>query len=540
MIPYVWSPKGPLKSSILATVFLLCELFKVQASDYEDTDSHCYVGPGRSVDTTAPCLDTTCGTFIEWQQKADAADREQYVEYMCGDGRGVCEGWEEHEREFHAGKDGKVLYGQMHCCHGDYCNRPNKTLLEISRQRTRKDYISDSEEDKDDSEETSTANEPGTSSCCTFFLVIIALINLLERPRIRLHAFVPNCDKVLPELTISVEDKALTIESIEALTTTPKLTTCPIRTQEPPGCVYWFYDISALFEEVIPKELTIHRGGSGASMKIDVVPQEYKKGLTAGVSPFFWFNDWPRLFVFIELAQKVGFTHFLFSHQSASLAVMEMLQYYVEKYDSNERTFWGGQIMAENYCGFWSKTNYTALVDVDDLFYPRTGENLIELADRHFLDPRIALKNPTLVEEHRFHKSIFQTKYAATLWTHQPVKFYEGKRSKMVGYKEAVYLHHQKNYETYDNQTQPYEKMADFTFFDQKTLNETLTDMQDILKEIYQHNPKPPKYRVNQVADGAQKINKCPTLGGPCYLHMKNLDEWVYAPPDENSNWIVV
>ncbi|CAJ0576822.1 unnamed protein product, partial [Mesorhabditis spiculigera] len=50
----------------------------------------------RLVDTTAPCLDTTCGTFIEWQQKADAADREQYVEYMCGDGRGVCEGWEEH------------------------------------------------------------------------------------------------------------------------------------------------------------------------------------------------------------------------------------------------------------------------------------------------------------------------------------------------------------------------------------------------------------------------------------------------------------
>ncbi|CAJ0564828.1 unnamed protein product, partial [Mesorhabditis spiculigera] len=112
-------------------------------------------------------------------KKADAADREQYVEYMCGDGRGVCEGWEEHEREFHAGKDGKVLYGQMHCCHGDYCNRPNKTLLEISRQKTRKDYISDSEEDKDDSEETSTANEPGSSSFCTFFLVIIALINLL-------------------------------------------------------------------------------------------------------------------------------------------------------------------------------------------------------------------------------------------------------------------------------------------------------------------------------------------------------------------------
>ncbi|CAJ0937722.1 unnamed protein product, partial [Mesorhabditis belari] len=78
-------------------------------------------------------------------------------------------------------------------------------------------------------------------------------------------------------------------------------------------------------------KITVNRGEKSVRLKVNFVPKTYEKGITSCLEPLHWFTEWPRLIVFMELYQFLGYTKFLFTWTTMTKTVKKVLDYYVEK-----------------------------------------------------------------------------------------------------------------------------------------------------------------------------------------------------------------
>ncbi|CAJ0947855.1 unnamed protein product, partial [Mesorhabditis belari] len=349
---------------------------------------------------------------------------------------------------------------------------------------------------------------------------------------------------------------------------------------------------TVVYRGEIPDEISIIRKGKKVKVKLHVMPTEYKDEINSCIiAPLFWYNDWPRLFVFFEWWKRNKIHKILLHIHSISAPTKKVIDYYVKQglvevrpfplmpftkqYNPNNHAYYSSEHMTTFFCSIWSNTQYTTMNDVDELFHVvNRSETLLDVARRQMGSnsnsgvgavglPHHALGFPGGIapepwdfekfqqmafvkETHPFAearsgKYIYKTKYAKLPGIHGMRLFYAKKYFEMLPKEQAVYLHMRNEF---TNISKP-RIFPDFKLFE----DQALLEMSQILNEIFSDGPpsfKFPETRV-KVDDCIQRAlveirdQDCikPT-GTTCYAALKDLDEWLYAKPIEDSRFLYV
>ncbi|CAJ0568679.1 unnamed protein product, partial [Mesorhabditis spiculigera] len=150
-------------------------------------------------------------------------------------------------------------------------------------------------------------------------------------PRIRIIA-TGDCHKMKEEqfLVVLADGKTLYIDRIYVIGTAGCAGGpgghCKMQEMELSTNIFW---------EKPSQKITIFRQQSFARVKLHRIHTNYIPGITScNSTPLYWYNDWPRLLIFIE---------------------------------------------------YWRKTDYTVVHDVDEIFYVRNkSDNLLDIVHRYF------------------------------------------------------------------------------------------------------------------------------------------------------------
>ncbi|CAJ0926678.1 unnamed protein product, partial [Mesorhabditis belari] len=343
--------------------------------------------------------------------------------------------------------------------------------------------------------------------------------------------------------------------------------TCP----EPgKGCQYWHYDIGS--------KITVTHDGVSTEVKLHVAPSEYTDSLSACIGPLHWFNDWPRLIAFIELWRRQGTHTFLVSVQSVSKSVQQVIDYYVDKYDPNFKTFYVSDNLEFQHCIFWSKSKYTFLGDVDDFIYIRNRSyNYFDYLEKWLAEksdfgalkfshvgltfrPRIvenpfiyenfltfdSFRNPITFDNWRFPKTIFLTKAVKANWVHYPNEYFLGKTAYEAPKEEALHLHGRYDFDLREDINESSKLYPDVQFFEPNKIDNTLKEIGAIVREIF--HGETPEYRGALAHDAVERCRNtgwsaqsgCLEPGVSCFDDLFPLDHWVLAEPNEDGHYVII
>ncbi|CAJ0587779.1 unnamed protein product, partial [Mesorhabditis spiculigera] len=314
-------------------------------------------------------------------------------------------------------------------------------------------------------------------------------------------------------------------------------------------------------------------------------PSKYTDDVSACIGALHWFNDWPRLILYVEMARLNGISRILVTWQSISKEVKAVIDYYQqrgiiqphpwpllpfnEKRNPNSNVYIASHNLFTQHCNFWSSSKYTFLSDVDELLYMRYhNKTLFELLESWYRKKKdiagfkfkhtpLALKmasnpfeyekfleleplrKPLTYEGWRFPKSIFLTEYTQISWVHYPREFFAKKKNYEIPADEALYFHLRENFED-ANATVLY---PDVQLFRQEEVDQRIWLIADTIRDIFQDTV--PKYRTRELyaAMGEcrkRKGKKCEDASVGCWDALSGMDDWIYAAPTPNSYYIPV
>ncbi|GMS90936.1 hypothetical protein PENTCL1PPCAC_13111, partial [Pristionchus entomophagus] len=109
----------------------------------------------------------------------------------------------------------------------------------------------------------------------------------------------------------------------------------------------------------------------------------------------FWYDDWPRLLVFIELWREAHNAHFTLNLKSVSKTVRKLLDFYEEQgvlttipwpdlptfpgvENANKDVFNLEASIVQNDCMLRSDAEVVALLDIDEFIYIRNNQSIID------------------------------------------------------------------------------------------------------------------------------------------------------------------
>ncbi|CAJ0924127.1 unnamed protein product, partial [Mesorhabditis belari] len=326
--------------------------------------------------------------------------------------------------------------------------------------------------------------------------------------------------------------------------------------------------------------VTVIRDSNAVEIPVHRSPKNYTNSLSACIGAVHWFNDWPRLIVFLEVWRRQGTEKFLFTVQSVSKTVKQVLDFYEKKgllqihdwpllpfsqlYDPNYRVYYISDNLETQHCLFWSDSKYTFQGDVDDFLYIRNSslpffdyfetwfqekKDLGALSFPHVglaFRPRIiekpykyenvlrfdALRKPLTFEEWRMPKTVFLTEYVKNNWVHHPKAYFADKRRYDVAKAQAIHLHGRMNFDQKSDLNLIKPPYPDVHFFKEKDLEKTLKEIGGIVREIF--GDVTPEYRGFEVQTALQlcrdkgrpKKTGCLDPGVSCFDELFPLDDW--------------
>ncbi|CAJ0587648.1 unnamed protein product, partial [Mesorhabditis spiculigera] len=353
------------------------------------------------------------------------------------------------------------------------------------------------------------------------------------------------------------------------------------------SCKFWHYDIaSKVYEGRVPDTITFHRNEFAAEIPVERSPAKYTDDVSACIGALHWYNDWPRLILYVEMARLNGISRILVTWQSISKEVKAVIDYYQqrgiiqphpwpllpfnEKRDPNANVFIVSHNLFTQHCNFWSRSKYTFLSDVDELLYMRyhntTLFDLLEtwyrkksdIAGFKFKHTPMALKlapepfdydkfleldalrNPVPYRYWRFPKSIWLTEATRIAWVHYAKEFFGKRKNHDIPAEEALYFHLRDTFEN-ANTTALY---PDVQLFKEDEIDERLVAMANTIREIFPDGT--PNYRAKKLAAPRKECQKKPIVKGcrdsgvSCFPTLRKMDEWIFAVPTPESFYIPV
>ncbi|CAJ0587359.1 unnamed protein product, partial [Mesorhabditis spiculigera] len=352
------------------------------------------------------------------------------------------------------------------------------------------------------------------------------------------------------------------------------------------GCAYWHYDIaSKVYEGNVPDMITFHRNEFFAEIPVERSPSKYTDDISACIGALHWFNDWPRLILYVEMARLNGISRILVTWQSISKEVQAVIDYYQqrgiikphpwpllsfnEKRDPNSNVYIVSHNLFTQHCNFWSSSKYTFLSDVDEMLYMRYHNKTLYVllilqigqanseAGYNFKHTQLAVKmapqpfefeeflkldglrKPKAYAEYRFPKSIWLTEYTRVAWVHYAREFFANKTNYDIPPEEALYFHLRENFKKKDAVIQ----YPDVELFRKDETDERLRGMARTIREIFKNFE--PGYRapVNYALMEecrSQQNKTCDDSGVTCWDLLSEMDNWILAAPTPDSYYIPV
>ncbi|CAJ0933868.1 unnamed protein product, partial [Mesorhabditis belari] len=258
------------------------------------------------------------------------------------------------------------------------------------------------------------------------------------------------------------------------------------------SCKHIAADITSVsFNEKPTEEIIVQRGTKSVKLKLNFVPKDYQPGITSCLEPLYWFTEWPRLIVFMELYQMIGYTKFLFTWTSMTKNVKKVLDYYVLK----------------------------GLAELQP--YP-----LMPYTDT----------------------ALFLTEFAREPFTHWVERFFKDRNFYGTKPNEIVYLHARNSFErerlTNEQLNGTKNLMPDVDLLG-KNPAEKLERIRTAIREIFGENPPPFTHETNDALDDClknwevtQKGCRKPVTG--CFDAVKFMEEWVFAKPTKENKWTLL
>ncbi|CAJ0579847.1 unnamed protein product, partial [Mesorhabditis spiculigera] len=312
---------------------------------------------------------------------------------------------------------------------------------------------------------------------------------------------------------------------------------------------------SIVYPGPLPDEITIHRKEFSADVKLHRMPSNYKRGLNSCIiAPLFWTTK--RLLEYYVAQGVVDVRPFPWMP-------------YTDEYNPNDHTFYGAEHITCFFCAVWSDTTVTTMNDVDELFWARKGDTLLNVTDRlsdpitedvgglamrhHalvFTSPMAPspwdfekfkqlnfLRDPIAYWQGRMGKHLYRTEYAKLPWIHAMREWYDHKRTVDMPEEQAVYLHMRANYN--ENRSTEFPDLKLFTDAEIKGLRETLD-------AIFADGP--PGYEAPNTRNYTEYCKKMSSrgfegwdcvkpVGTLCYSELRGKDEWLHAIPTPDSFW---
>ncbi|CAJ0567815.1 unnamed protein product, partial [Mesorhabditis spiculigera] len=352
------------------------------------------------------------------------------------------------------------------------------------------------------------------------------------------------------------------------------------------GCKYFSYDIaSKIYRGPVPETVSFHRNEHSAEIPVEQPPSKYTDDISACTGPLHWYNDWPRLILYVETARLNGISRILVTWQSISKEVKAVIDYYQQKgiihplpwpalpfndeIDVYPQVHNAGQNLFNQYCNFWSSSKYTHLSDVDELLHirhqNRTLYDLLEATARENasiggfrfqhtplalnwipepfdyekflkLDALRSARTPN-TDRWRLGKSIWMTNVTRISWVHYVLKFFAGRENYHVPREQALLLHMRNSFQ----KSTAAPLFPNFQLWPKEQMDERLAKMADTIREIFRDGP--PNYRTSTLP-ASEKCTRvwpsCWNAGASCFTSMSNHDDWIYATPTPQSFHIPV
>ncbi|KAF8383472.1 hypothetical protein PRIPAC_72614 [Pristionchus pacificus] len=168
-----------------------------------------------------------------------------------------------------------------------------------------------------------------------------------------------------------------------------------------PGCKWNAYALESFPLASRPKKVTIIVNGT-REVDVDVNRvHKVKKGRMQKkkqicVPPLFWYTDWPRMVLFFEMWKKHNPTFIIYAN-SISSKVLQVLEHYQKQDlvqivnwpllplgengdDPNTSMYRLSHSLAHNDCVMRMRSEFGALVDIDEYLHLTNGQKLIDFA----------------------------------------------------------------------------------------------------------------------------------------------------------------
>ncbi|CAJ0590255.1 unnamed protein product [Cylicocyclus nassatus] len=169
-----------------------------------------------------------------------------------------------------------------------------------------------------------------------------------------------------------------------------------------PGCLYNSYVFDGTLEgEVKNNYITFSRARKKVALPLERVPQRTKGTLTFCVPPVYWFTNWTKMIFALEMWKAQGVNHVIVYYHSSNEHVYDVLRHYEKEgfvtivrwpslprdafSDPNLSLYRLAHSLAQNDCVLRIDTEFGAVIDIDEVIFPRSG-SLLTLVRNLFLD----------------------------------------------------------------------------------------------------------------------------------------------------------
>lgn len=398
-----------------------------------------------------------------------------------------------------------------------------------------------------------------------------------NRPKIRLFSFNP-CFRTNFSLITTIKGKK------KLLSGSPMESNCPWQVDE--KCIFNAHTFTVETEENNLTEITLENKNGKVTVPVQIVPRKKEKGLTICVQPVYFYTEFHKIIIFIESWLSQGAKKFIIFYHSSSEEVLEVLEHYrkqgivqiinwsdfpklprkfEEKWpEPNDSIYRFGHLIAQNLCSLMSTTEFTSIVDFDEViavqnmstlnFVSTMFGNSPRLGAIHFKHQNIRFYPPLVVDDlvdfdgivkPRFlnisgpNKYIFRTDAVEIASTHSVYKFIDKKYLKMtVKPTHGLLYHHRYNNENIDGNN----VNSDVDLFYGYSNVEAVILLQKKMSEIFIQTPTMSYNSATKLAACISRLKlsswQCRATGAYCSDEQLALQYWLFAENTDNFTFL--
>ncbi|GMR62673.1 hypothetical protein PMAYCL1PPCAC_32868, partial [Pristionchus mayeri] len=317
-------------------------------------------------------------------------------------------------------------------------------------------------------------------------------------------------------------------------------------------------------------QVLISQAGRSMSLPVHGVGM-VSSSLEVCVPPLYWYDDWPRLLLFVEYHRREGAFITIYAN-SVSHTVKRILDYYesqgvirvinwpmlplLEEEDPNRSVYRLSHSLAHNDCVLRSSSKYTTLLDIDEFIYVRNSSFLDFVKSKFSSDSSIGslqFEHLGLISEAQLDESfdaldlmeireiegpskvLFNPSSILFLSTHTVNTHVEGFHRTNISKDEAFLLHMRNSF--------GHKKVGERIAMDDRFSSDLKERVKATRDAIF--GSMIPSFTLNVTKEvirctSTWRTDGCKTPIHSCYSQLMTMEEWFFYSPSDDSHFLVL